>query len=76
MGELVMTLDKEGRERVLYGFWISPYMALVAHILKESNIPFRYERVSPYVGALRGVRKGLRGDAETRQGRASGDVWT
>ena len=47
-----MTADQkqEGKERVLYGFWISPYMALVAHILKESNIPFRYERVSPYVG--------------------------
>ena len=47
-----MTLDQqeEGSERVLYGFWISPYMALVAHILKESNIAFRYERVSPYVG--------------------------
>ena len=37
-----MTLDqqKEGRERVLYGFWLSPYMALVAHILEESNIRF------------------------------------
>jgi len=37
-------------ERILYGFWLSPYMATVAHVLKESNIPFRYERVSPFVG--------------------------
>ena len=26
-------------ERILYGFWLSPYMATVAHILKESNLP-------------------------------------
>jgi glutathione S-transferase len=26
-------------------------MAVVAHMLMESNLPFRYERVSPYVGA-------------------------
>lgn len=38
-------------ERVLYGFWLSPYMALVAQIMKESGLDFRYERVSPYVGA-------------------------
>jgi glutathione S-transferase len=35
---------------VLYGFWLSPYMSLVAHILKESKIGFRYERVSAFVG--------------------------
>lgn len=38
------------KERTLYGFWQSPYMALVAHVLKESNLAFRYERVSPFVG--------------------------
>ncbi len=41
---------QQDKERVLYGFWLSPYMALVAHVLKESSIPFRYERVSPFVG--------------------------
>lgn len=42
---------RQDKERVLYGFWLSPYMSLVAHLLKESDIPFRYERVSPFVGA-------------------------
>jgi glutathione S-transferase len=43
---------KEGDDRVpvLYGFWLSPYMSLVAHMLKESGIDFRYERVSPFSG--------------------------
>lgn len=47
-----MSIDdqKHGQERVLYGCWMSPYMALVAHLLKESNIGFRYERVSPFLG--------------------------
>ena len=47
-----MSVDQQkgSTERGLYGFWLSPYMALVAHVLKESNISFRYERVSPYVG--------------------------
>ena len=42
--------DQPCQERVLYGFWLSPYMALVAHFLKESNLEFRYERVSAYLG--------------------------
>ncbi len=42
--------EKRDTERILYGFWLSPFMALVAHVLKESNIAFRYERVSPFVG--------------------------
>ena len=45
------TADQRRRERVLYGFWLSPYMALVAHFLKESNLKFRYERVSAYLGS-------------------------
>jgi glutathione S-transferase len=44
-------LEGQSGAPVLYGFWLSPYMSLVAHILKESGIAFRYERVSPYVGA-------------------------
>lgn len=41
---------EQGRQRVLYGFWLSPFMSLVAQMLKESDLDFRYERVSPYVG--------------------------
>lgn len=43
--------QKHDQERVLYGFWLSPYMALVAQFLKESNIGFRYERVSAFLGS-------------------------
>lgn len=43
--------EKKTPERILYGFWLSPYMSLVAHVLKESGIPFRYERVSAFLGA-------------------------
>jgi glutathione S-transferase len=46
-----MESDQKNQERVLYGFWLSPYMSLVAHILAECDLPFRYERVSPFVGA-------------------------
>ena len=42
--------DEQGGQRVLYGFWLSPFMSLVAQMLKESGLDFRYERVSPYVG--------------------------
>jgi glutathione S-transferase len=37
-------------ERLLFGFWLSPYMSMVAQVLKESGLDFYYERVSPYVG--------------------------
>lgn len=43
-------INPDNNAPVLYGFWLSPYMSLVAHILKESNIGFRYERVSAFVG--------------------------
>lgn len=35
-------------ERTLYGFWLSPYMSQVAHMLSEIGLPYRYERVSPF----------------------------
>src|SRR5262245_16904416 len=38
-------------ERTLYGFWLSPYMSQVAHILHEADLNYRYERVSPYQGS-------------------------
>ena len=36
--------------RTLYGFWLSPYMSQVAHLLTEAGLGFDYERVSPYLG--------------------------
>ena len=48
---MIVELDeKTENERILYGFWLSPDVALVAHVLKESNIPFRHDRVSAFVG--------------------------
>ncbi|MEH6593085.1 MAG: glutathione S-transferase family protein [Halioglobus sp.] len=47
-------------ERILYGFWLSPYMSLVAHVLIEAGLPFQYKRVSPYTGDTQ------RGDQLTR----------
>jgi glutathione S-transferase len=38
-------------ERTLYGFWLSPYMSQVAHILSETGLTYRYERVSPFQGS-------------------------
>jgi glutathione S-transferase len=43
--------DRSVAERTLYGFWLSPYMSQVAHILSEANLTYRYERVSPYQGS-------------------------
>ena len=39
---------------VLYGIWLSPFMSTAAHMLIEAGIPFRYERVSPLIGAQSG----------------------
>src|SRR5258705_48466 len=38
--------EAQGGQRVLYGFWLSPFMSLVAQMLKESGLDFRYERNS------------------------------
>ena len=38
-------------ERTLYGFWLSPYMSQVAHMLSETGLTYRYERVSPFQGS-------------------------
>jgi glutathione S-transferase len=46
--------DELDEKRTLYGFWLSPYMSMVAQMLKESGLDFRYERVSPYVGGTVG----------------------
>ena len=40
-------------ERELFGAWISPYMSMVAHLLFEAGIEFRYRRVSPFSGQNR-----------------------
>lgn len=42
---------QSGTGRTLYGFWLSPYMSQVAHILAEGGLGFGYERVSPYQGS-------------------------
>ena len=43
--------DQSNVERTLYGFWLSPYMSQVAHMLSETSLPYRYERVSPFQGS-------------------------
>jgi len=43
--------EQSVNERTLYGFWLSPYMSQVAHILLEAGLSYRYERVSPYKGS-------------------------
>lgn len=43
--------DQSNVERTLYGFWLSPYMSQVAHLLSETGLTYRYERVSPFQGA-------------------------
>ena len=43
----------ETGERVLYGFWLSPFMSMVGHVLIELDMPFRYERVSPFLAQTR-----------------------
>jgi len=43
--------NEAGTERTLFGFWLSPYMCQVAQILSEADLPYRYERVSPYQGS-------------------------
>lgn len=43
-------MTDQGGERVLYGFWLSPYMSQVAHVLEEAGLSYRYERVSPFAG--------------------------
>jgi glutathione S-transferase len=45
-----MTPDRQDANRTLYGFWLSPYVSLVAHILEEAGLDYDYERVSPFVG--------------------------
>lgn len=37
-------------QRILYGFWLSPFMSLVAHFLEEADMAYAYERVSPFTG--------------------------
>jgi len=46
--------NQQLHDRTLYGFWLSPYMSIVAHVLKESGLDFNYQRVSPFVGATLG----------------------
>jgi len=43
-------MQQDATERILYGFWLSPYMATVAQFMDEAGLDYRYERVSPYKG--------------------------
>ncbi|MFZ1713390.1 MAG: glutathione S-transferase family protein [Nitrosomonas sp.] len=43
--------DQSNVERTLYGFWLSPYMCQVAHVLSEAGLAYQYERVSPFQGS-------------------------
>ncbi len=45
-----MTEDERNASRTLYGFWLSPYVSLVAQVLEEAGLAYRYERVSPFTG--------------------------
>jgi len=45
-----MRPDRQDATRTLYGFWLSPYVSLVAHVLEEAGLDYAYERVSPFVG--------------------------
>ena len=36
---------------LLYGFWLSPYMSMVAHFMTEAGLEYEYVRVSPYTGS-------------------------
>lgn len=47
---MTSSTDAPGDQRILYGIWLSPYMSMVAQMLGESGLDFRYERVSPYLG--------------------------
>jgi len=42
--------SNENGERTLYGFWLSPFVSIAAHLLTEAGLPYRYQRVSPFIG--------------------------
>ena len=46
----MQTLSKANGERTLYGFWLSPFVSIAAHLLTEADLPYRYQRVSPFNG--------------------------
>ena len=45
-----MIEDERNATRTLYGFWLSPYVSLVAQVLEEAGLDYHYERVSPFTG--------------------------
>jgi glutathione S-transferase len=59
-GGEAMTTDEQNATRTLYGFWLSPYVSLVAHVLEEAGLDYDYERVSPFVGATQSAAHRLR----------------
>jgi glutathione S-transferase len=55
-----MTTDEKNGARTLYGFWLSPYVSLVAHVLEEAGLAYDYERVSPFIGGTQSDAHQLR----------------
>jgi glutathione S-transferase len=47
---MVSAANSESDDRVLYAFWLSPYLSFVAQVLTEVGLHFVYERVSPFIG--------------------------
>jgi len=47
---MAFAANSESNDRVLYGFWLSPYLSLAAQVLTEVGLGFVYERVSPFIG--------------------------
>ena len=46
----MQTQSNENGERTLYGFWLSPFVSIAAHLLTEAGLPYRYQRISPFLG--------------------------
>lgn len=55
-----MVRDERNATRTLYGFWLSPYVSLVAQVLEEADLDYHYERVSPFIGGTQSEAHRLR----------------
>src|SRR5688572_12015524 len=54
MGEKEERLLEELRKKEplqLFGFWYSPFVSVVVHVLRQAQLPFDLVRCSPYSGA-------------------------
>ncbi len=46
------SMAEQPTQRTLFGFWASPFFSFVAQCLIESDLPFEYVRVSPFIGEV------------------------